>query len=156
MARLLETERLLIEAPAEVVWSTLTDFASHRTCDSYVVAWEGEAKVGSRMRLVAMADRRREFVPTVTEVIPARCLRYEQRAPGLDWAGLLKRTFKVDVFCCPKCAGRRRVLAWLTEGAVLRRILHHLQLPELPPPLAPRARTVPAGAVGLRQQCAKK
>jgi hypothetical protein len=82
MARLLETERLLIEAPAEVVWSTLTDFASHRTWDSYVVTWEGEAKVGSRMRLVAMADRRREFVPLVTEVVPARCLRYEHRVLG--------------------------------------------------------------------------
>jgi hypothetical protein len=69
-----------------------------------------------------------------------------QRAPGLDWAGLLKRTFKVDVFCCPKCAGRRRVLAWLTEGAILRRILRHLHLPELPPPLAP-ARAAPQQAL---------
>lgn len=67
MARLLETEWILIEAPADVVWSTLTDFASHQTWDTYVVAWEGEAKVGSRMRLVAMADRRREFIPIVTE-----------------------------------------------------------------------------------------
>ncbi|HEX8697706.1 MAG TPA: SRPBCC domain-containing protein [Myxococcaceae bacterium] len=82
MARLLETERLLIEAPAEIVWSTLTDFASHQTWDSYVVTWEGEAKVGSRMRLVAMADRRREFVPIVTEVVPARLLRYEHRVLG--------------------------------------------------------------------------
>jgi hypothetical protein len=46
----------------------------------------------------------------------------------------------VDVFCCLKCAGRRRVLAWLTQGAVLRRILRHLHLPELPPPLAPARR----------------
>ncbi|XXF75417.1 hypothetical protein P2318_20360 [Myxococcaceae bacterium GXIMD 01537] len=29
------------------------------------------------------------------------------------------------------------MLAWLTEGVVLRRILRHLHLPELPPPLAP-------------------
>ncbi|MCY1079593.1 hypothetical protein [Archangium lansingense] len=33
------------------------------------------------------------------------------------------------------CGGRRRVLAYLTEGAVLRRSLRHL--PKLPPPLAP-------------------
>ena len=69
-----------------------------------------------------------------------------QRAPRLDGAGLLKRTFKVDVFSCPKCAGRRRVLAWLTEGAVLRRILRHLQLPELSP-LVP-ARGPPQQALG--------
>jgi hypothetical protein len=65
-----------------------------------------------------------------------RCGRRE-RAPRLDWAGLLKRTFKVDVFSCPKCGGRRRVLASLTEGAVLHRILRHLHLPATPPPLAP-------------------
>ena len=69
-----------------------------------------------------------------------------ERAPRLDGAGLLKRTFKVDVFCCPKCAGRRRVLAYLTQGAVLRRILRHLHLPDLPPPLAP-AREAPQQAL---------
>ena len=82
MARLLETEWLLIEAPADIVWSTLTDFASHRTWDSYVVEWEGEAKVGSRMKLVAMADKRRVFTPVVAELVPARLLRYEHRVLG--------------------------------------------------------------------------
>ena len=81
-ARVLETPWLLIEAPAAIVWSTLTDFASHRTWDSYVVTWEGEARVGSRMKLVAMADKRREFTPVVTEVVPARRLRYEHRVLG--------------------------------------------------------------------------
>ena len=87
-------------------------------------------------------------LPGEQEVLTAAASHQKrQRAPGLDWAGLLKRTFKVDVFCCPKCAGRRRVLAWLTQGAVLRRILRHLHLPELPPPLAP-ARGPPQQALG--------
>ncbi|WP_414641318.1 SRPBCC family protein [Archangium sp.] len=81
-ARLLETRWILIDAPADVVWSTLTDFASHRTWDSYVVTWEGEAKVGGRMKLVAMADRRREFTPVVTEVVPARRLRLRAHEQG--------------------------------------------------------------------------
>src|SRR5688572_20181516 len=68
VARILETSHITIEASAEIVWTTLTDFASHARWDSYVVAWEGEAKVGARMRLVAMADERREFDPIVTEV----------------------------------------------------------------------------------------
>jgi hypothetical protein len=38
------------------------------------------------------------------------------------------------------------VLASLTESAVLRRILRHLHLPELPPPLAP-ARAPPQQAL---------
>ncbi len=81
-ARLLETGWTLIEAPADAVWGTLTDFASHGAWDSYVVTWEGEARVGSRMRLVAMADKRRVFTPVVTEVLPGRRLRYEHRVLG--------------------------------------------------------------------------
>ncbi|MFY0563785.1 hypothetical protein ACN28E_08055 [Archangium lansingense] len=41
--------------------------------------------------------------------------------------------------------GRRRVLAWLTHGPVVRGILRHLNLPEVPPPLAP-ARGPPQAA----------
>ncbi|RKH15356.1 ATP-dependent helicase HrpA [Corallococcus sp. CA053C] len=60
-----------------------------------------------------------------------------ERAPRLDWAGLLRRTFAVEVFSCPRCAGQRRVLAYLTQGSVIRRIPRHLQLPEQPPRPAP-------------------
>ncbi|WP_395826015.1 ATP-dependent helicase HrpA [Archangium minus] len=63
--------------------------------------------------------------------------RKRQRARRLDWAGLLRKSFSVDVFSCPRCAGRQRVLAYLTQGRVIRRILRHLHLPELPPPQAP-------------------
>ncbi|MCI0673288.1 MAG: ATP-dependent helicase HrpA [Myxococcaceae bacterium] len=52
---------------------------------------------------------------------------------------MLRKTFAVDVFSCPSCGGQRRVLAYLTQGSVIRRILRHLHLHlhELPPPLAP-------------------
>ena len=48
-----------------------------------------------------------------------------QRAPRLDWAGLLRRTFALDVFACPRCSGKRRVLA------------HVLALPLYSPDLNP-------------------
>ncbi|WP_257460884.1 ATP-dependent helicase HrpA [Archangium lipolyticum] len=63
--------------------------------------------------------------------------RKRQRARRGEWAGLVRKRFAVDVFCCPRCGGRRRVLALLTQGSVMRRILRHLHLPELPPPQAP-------------------
>jgi len=75
-----------------------------------------------------------------------------QRAPGLAGAGLLKRTFQGDVFCCPKCAGRWRVRACLPEGAVLRRILRRLHLP---PPRAP-ARRAPQQALWDRGRSARR
>jgi Putative transposase len=43
--------------------------------------------------------------------------RGRQRAPRLDWAGLLRRVFKVDVFCCARGGGRRTSAAtpWTTS-----------------------------------------
>jgi hypothetical protein len=59
--------------------------------------------------------------------------------PRVDWATLLRRSFQVDVLECPKCHGRLRVVAVLTEREPVRRILAHLGLPTEPPPVA-RAR----------------
>jgi hypothetical protein len=59
--------------------------------------------------------------------------------PRVDWATLLQRSFSVDVMECPKCRGRLRMIAVITERDAVRRILAHLGLPTDPPPLA-RAR----------------
>jgi hypothetical protein len=39
------------------------------------------------------------------------------------WAELLKRTFGVDVLACPKCHGRTKLLAMVTEPASFARYL---------------------------------
>jgi hypothetical protein len=57
--------------------------------------------------------------------------------PRVDWATLLRRSLSVDVLECPKCHGRLRVLAVITEREPVQRILAHLGLPTEPPPLAP-------------------
>jgi ribosomal protein S27E len=59
-------------------------------------------------------------------------------APRLDWASLLKRTYEVDVFRCPRCHGAARVVAAITEPAVIRKILDHVR--------EPPARAPPSGA----------
>jgi hypothetical protein len=38
-------------------------------------------------------------------------------------------TLLVDVFACPRCGGRRKVLAYVTAPAGVRSILEHLGLP---------------------------
>jgi len=58
-------------------------------------------------------------------------------ARRLDWAALLARVFAIDVLRCSECGGRRRVLAFLTDRAVVAKILVHLGLPIHPPPVAP-------------------
>jgi len=57
--------------------------------------------------------------------------------PRLDWAGLLRRTFALDVWVCVRCGGRRQVLAYLTAPCGVSAILEHLGLPAGPAKLAP-------------------
>lgn len=42
------------------------------------------------------------------------------------WAELLRRIYEVDPLTCPACGGAMRILAFLTERAVIDRILEHL------------------------------
>jgi hypothetical protein len=79
--------------------------------------------------------------PVPEEQSPSLATRVEEpkkgRKPRLDGAGLLRRTFALDVFACVRCGGRRRVLASLTAKGGVGAILEHLELPSRPPRLAP-------------------
>lgn len=57
------------------------------------------------------------------------------------WADLLRRVFGTEVFCCPHCGGRRRLVSFITEPEVIERILTHLGIVPWPkpPPLPERA-----------------
>jgi hypothetical protein len=59
--------------------------------------------------------------------------------PRVAWANLLRRSLDVDALECPKCHGRLRVLAVITERPQITRVLEHLDLPTEAIPLA-RAR----------------
>lgn len=43
----------------------------------------------------------------------------------LSWAERLKRVFKIDITQCPKCGGRLRVIAAITQPEVIQKILDH-------------------------------
>jgi hypothetical protein len=68
-----------------------------------------------------------------------------KRPPRLDGAGLLRRSFELDIFACARCGGRRRVQSYVTARPGVRAILEHLGLPSQPPRLAP-ARGPPQSA----------
>jgi hypothetical protein len=61
------------------------------------------------------------------------------------WADLMKRVFEFDVLVCPYCEGQRKLIAFLTDGSVVRKILLHLGLDSEPPHQAP-ARALEEGA----------
>jgi hypothetical protein len=58
--------------------------------------------------------------------------------PYWDWARLLGRVFDVDMATCPFCRrGSLRIIAAITQESVITRILRHLKLASVPPPIAP-------------------
>jgi hypothetical protein len=44
-----------------------------------------------------------------------------------------KRSFLVDALSCPKCNGRMKILAAITEPDAIRKILDHLGIPSEAP-----------------------
>jgi hypothetical protein len=53
----------------------------------------------------------------------------DTRSPRWSWARLLKRVFALDMAHCPWCQRRAlRIIAAITQGEVIRKILQHLQL----------------------------
>src|SRR5262249_29612886 len=62
-------------------------------------------------------------------------------SPRWSWAQLLQRVFALDMVTCPFCQpGVLRLIAVMTQGEAIRKILRHLKRSVDPPPIAP-ART---------------
>ena len=58
------------------------------------------------------------------------------------WAQLIRRLYQVDPLLCPRCRGVMRVVSFITQPRLIRRILDHLAgraTQERAPPAAPGA-----------------
>jgi hypothetical protein len=51
-----------------------------------------------------------------------------RRLPSKGWAAMIRKVYEVDPMVCPKCGSRMKVVAFLTEIAVVDRIIDHLKL----------------------------
>src|ERR671934_86162 len=59
-------------------------------------------------------------------------------SPRWSWARLLQRVFALDMARCPWCQqGMLRLIAVITQGEVISKILRHLKRAADPPPIAP-------------------
>jgi hypothetical protein len=59
------------------------------------------------------------------------------RVPRRGWAEMIKKVYEVNPMACPKCQGEMRIIAFLTDYAVVDRIINHLKLTfvaDRPPP----------------------
>jgi len=57
--------------------------------------------------------------------------------PTRGWAEMIRKVYEVDPLVCPQCGGKMRVIAFLTDYAVVDRIIGHLKLSfvaDKPPP----------------------
>ncbi len=62
----------------------------------------------------------------------------QRGTPYWPWARLLKRVFALEMGTCPFCQrGVLRIIAVITQGEVISKILRHLKLSADPPPIAP-------------------
>ena len=59
------------------------------------------------------------------------------------WARVLKRVFEVDPLVCPRCGGEMKLIAWITDRAVIDRILAHRQKAGLESPFEARGPPTP-------------
>jgi hypothetical protein len=66
-------------------------------------------------------------------------------SPHWSWARLLQRVFDLEMATCPWCqCGVLRLIAVITQGEVIRKILRHLKRSVDPPPITPaRSRQAP-------------
>jgi hypothetical protein len=85
------------------------------------------------------ADPSAASLPAASD--PPRKSNLPTRTYRVPWANLLKKVFAVDVLACP-CGGRLRIIAFISDAAVAKRILDHLHLDSRVPPLA-RAQAPP-------------
>ena len=89
----------------------------------YPGAYATRRRVGWRRRGVELARASGE-PPHATE---DRDTWPALRARRRRWAERLRRVFRVDVEVCPRCGGAMVIVGFVTEPAVVRRILAHLE-----------------------------
>jgi hypothetical protein len=68
---------------------------------------------------------------------PSFVRRRTRESPGRGWAEIRRKVFEVDPLTCPSCGSRMRIIAFITDYAVVDSIINHLNLTfvaERPPP----------------------
>jgi len=106
--------------PLEFLARIVTHIPNKHQVMTRYYGWYANRSRGTRRR-AAEADGAPTPVPVAApEPLPLREARRR-------WAELLRRIYGVDPLACPACGGTMRILAFITEGAVIDRILTHLR-----------------------------
>ena len=60
-----------------------------------------------------------------------------------NWARLIQKIYEVNPLTCPKCQGRMRIIAFIEDPEVIKKIVKHLDLWKLKARPPPRGNTPP-------------
>jgi hypothetical protein len=77
--------------------------------------------------------RKSEKVAHKLIIIEQECPRIARRG----WAEMIRKVYEVDPLLCPQYGGQMRIISFLTDYAMLDRIINHLKLrfvADKPPP----------------------
>jgi hypothetical protein len=102
----------------------------------HTVRYAGVLASASKLRPRILPEPPQERADLAREDGEAEQLR-PRRCLYRPWAELMMRTFAVDVLCCPRCSGRLRLGALMTETKEIRRYLHALGEPTDAPERSP-------------------
>jgi len=59
---------------------------------------------------------------------PLRMVEDLQPIPSKGWAEMIHKVYEVDALLCPRCGGRMKIIAFLTDYAIVDHIINHLKL----------------------------
>ena len=97
-----------------------------------------------------MRGERRKAALSAAEVDPVTELEVidvsgykPRRIPSPDWRECIKKIWEVDPLECPHCKSEMKIISFITDKLVVRKILDHLQLWRDDPARSPPARAGP-------------
>jgi hypothetical protein len=64
-----------------------------------------------------------------------------------NWARLIQKIYHVDPLLCPKCFGSMRIIAFIDDEQLVKKILKHLDLWEVKRKPPPRSNDPPSEAI---------
>ncbi len=73
-----------------------------------------------------------ELIPSILE--PDGSSKEHRR----NWARLIQKIYEVDPLTCTKCQGKMRIIIFIEDEEVTKKILKHLDLWDVKPRLLPR------------------
>ncbi len=106
--------------PLEFLARVVTHIPNKHQVMTRYYGWYANRLRGARRKATAADVEPAPIAMAEREALPLREARRR-------WAELLRRIYEVDPLTCPACGGSMRILAVITEGAVIDRILAHLR-----------------------------